>query len=137
MDDPNGSRGGGKVEGGGKRGLQGGTPPPLDLKRDLGRLSAKQAGLRERAEQVAKKLDSVGVASKKLTESIELMKQAEQDLKDLRYDDAARKRKVALNKLHAAFDNLDEGTAAKISRARDLPPHLRRDLCRWGYKGDP
>lgn len=137
MDDPNGATGGGKVEGGGKRGLQGGTPPPLDLKRDLGRLSAKQAGLREKAEQIAKKLDSVGASSKKLGESIELMKQAEQDLKDLRYDDAARKRKIALNKLHGAFENVDEDTAARISKARDLPPHLRKELLQSADEGYP
>jgi hypothetical protein len=137
MDDPMGATGGGKVSGGGKRGLQGGTPPPIDLKRDFGRLSAKQAGVREKAEQVAKKLDSVGVNTKRLTESIELMKQAEQDLKDLRYEDAARKRKIALSKLHGAFDNVDPATAAKLSKSRDLPPHLRKELLQSADEGYP
>src|SRR4029077_7056687 len=128
--------GGGKVSGGGKRGLQGGTPPPA-FKSELGRLSAQQAGLRERAEQIAKKLDSVGASSKKLKESIELMKQAEQDLKDLRYEDAARKRKIALSKLHGAFENVDEGSASRLSKARDLPPHLRKELLQSADEGYP
>jgi hypothetical protein len=57
------------------RGLQGGTPP--DFARDMGRLSEKQAGLREKAEQVAQKLDTGGVSRRRLTESIELMKSVE------------------------------------------------------------
>src|SRR5262249_27534790 len=59
QDDPNGATGGGKKAGAGRKGLQGGTPP--DFVRDMDRLSAKQAGLREKAEQVAKKLDTFGI----------------------------------------------------------------------------
>ena len=54
-----GSTGGGKKAGTGRQGLQGGTPP--DFVRDMGRLGAKQAGLREKAEQVARKLDTIRV----------------------------------------------------------------------------
>src|SRR6266566_492998 len=80
-----GSTGGGKVAGSGRRGLQGGSPPP-PLKQDLGRLSAKQAGLREKAEQVAQKLDTAGVTSRRLKESIGLMKSVEKELIDGRYE---------------------------------------------------
>lgn len=125
-EDPNGATGGGKKAGAGRKGLQGGTPP--DFSKNMERLSAKQAGIREKAEQIAQKLDSVGITSKRLTESIELMKSVEKDLRDLNYEDAARKRKVALNKLRGSFTELDQSTVAQLSRARDLPPQLRSEL---------
>jgi hypothetical protein len=135
--DPNGATGGGKVAGAGRKGLQGGTPPPEDLKRDLGRLSAKQAGLREQAEQVARRLDAAGVSTVRLNESIELMKSVEKDLRDLRYDDAARKRKQALSKLQGALRDVDGATKSEFSRARDLPPELRRELLQSADEGYP
>ncbi|HKI35541.1 MAG TPA: hypothetical protein VKA46_27035 [Gemmataceae bacterium] len=125
-DDPNGATGGGKKSGAGRKGLQGGTPP--DMVKDIGRLSAKQAGVREKAEQIAKKLDAVGITSRRLNESIELMKSVEQDIQDQRYDDAARKRRVALSEMKAGLADLDQSTAAQLNRARDLPPQLRDEL---------
>jgi hypothetical protein len=72
--DPGGATGGGKKAGTGKKGLQGGTPP--DFQKDMDRLSAKQAGVREKAEKVAERLDSAGLSSRRLNETIELMKQS-------------------------------------------------------------
>ena len=132
--DPNGSTGGGKKAGSGRKGLQGGTPP--DFVRDIGRLTEKQAGLREKAEQVAKKLDTAGLGNRRLSQSIELMKSAETDLRDLRYQDAARKRRVALGQLKSAFEP-DSATAAQLSRARDLPPQLRSELLQAADEGYP
>jgi hypothetical protein len=133
--DPGGATGGGKKAGAGRKGLQGGTPP--DFVRDMGRLSEKQAGIREKAEQVAPKLDSAGISSQRLKEGIELMKQSEKDLRDLRYQDAARKRRAALNKMHATFGNVDQSTATQLNRARDLPPQLRRELLQGAEEGYP
>ena len=126
QDDPGGATGGGKKAGAGRKGLQGGTPP--DMVKDMGRLTAKQAGLREKAEQVARKLDTAGVTSSRLKESITLMKGVEKDLTDRRYEDAFRKRRTALQKLRGAFTGLDASTAARISKARDLPENLRKEL---------
>jgi hypothetical protein len=134
-DDPNGATGGGKKAGAGKRGLQGSSPP--DMVRDIGRLRELQAGIRDKAEQVAHKLDTMGMRSQRLKESIELMKSVEQDLRDLRYDDAARKRREAVSKLHAAFNGLDDTTAAQLSKARDLPPQLRQELLQSADEGYP
>ena len=125
-DDPAGATGGGKKTGSGRIGLQGGTPP--DFVRDMKRLSEKQAGLREKADQVAQKLDAIGVNTRRLNESINLMKSVESDLRDLRYQDAARKRRVALGLLENALTDLDQATAVQLSRARDLPPELREEL---------
>jgi hypothetical protein len=134
-EDPNGATGGGKKAGAGRQGLQGGTPP--DMVRDIGRLSAKEAALRAKAEQVARKLDSVGLTNNRLTKSIELMKSVEKDLHDQRYDDAARKRREAVSALHAAFEGVDEATAAQLSKARDLPPQMRQELLQAADEGYP
>lgn len=133
--DPNGSTGGGKKAGSGRKGLQGGTPP--DFTRDIGRLTEKQAGIRDKAEQVAKKLETAGVSNRRLNESITLMKSAEGDLRDLRYQDAARKRRVALGQLKSALTDQAPDTAAQLSRARDLPPQLRAELLQAADEGYP
>src|SRR5262249_26572741 len=100
-EDPNGSTGGGKKARAGRRGLQGGAPPEINKMNE--RLSPKQAGIREKAEQVAQKLETAGVSTTRLKESIDLMKSVEKDLADHRYADAARKRKEAMSKLRSAF----------------------------------
>jgi len=133
--DPNGSTGGGKKAGSGRKGLQGGTPP--DFVRDIGRLTEKQAGLRDKADQVAKKLETAGVVNRRLNDSITLMKSAEQDLRDLRYQDAARKRRVSIGMLKSALTDKDPTTAAQLSRARDLPAQLRTELLQAADEGYP
>ncbi|MBI5761547.1 MAG: hypothetical protein HZA46_23805 [Planctomycetales bacterium] len=134
--DPNGATGGGKKAGSGKKGLQGGTPP--DFQKDMDRLSAKQAGVREKAEKVAERLETQGVTSRRLTDSIQLMKQAEQDLRDLRYDDGSRRSKVALSQMKSALRSpLDQTTAAQLQRARSLPKELRDELLQSADEGYP
>jgi hypothetical protein len=135
QDDPNGATGGGKKAGAGRQGLQGGTPP--DQEANIGRLSAKQAGLREKAEQVARKLDTMGVSTTRLNQSIELMKSVEKDFADHRYGDAFRKKKEALQTLRGAFSGVDRSTAAQINKARDLPPQLRNELMQAADEGYP
>jgi hypothetical protein len=133
--DPKGATGGGKKAGAGRRGLQGGTPP--DFVRDMERLSEKQAGLRERAERVAQELDTRGITSRRLAESIQLMKSVETDLRDLRYEDAARKRRIAIHELKSSVSDLDKSTGLSLSRARDLPPDLREQILQSCDEGLP
>lgn len=133
--DPNGATGGGKKSGSGKKGLQGGTPP--DFQKDMDRLSAKQAGVREKAEKVAERLDSAGLSSRRLNESIELMKQAQLEPRDLRYEDSFRKQKVALSQLKTALGQLEQGTAVQLQRARELPAQLRQELLQSSDEGYP
>ena len=134
-EDANGVTGGGKKDGSGRIGLQGDQMP--DFVKDMARLSAKQAGVREKAEKVARKLDTMGVSSTRLSASIELMKSIEKDLADGRYEDAARKRREALSKMRSAFSDVDQATAAEISRARDLPPRLRGELLQSAEEAYP
>src|SRR5260370_38628503 len=125
QEDPNGATGGGKKAGAGRQGLQGGSPP--DVVRDIGRLSAKQAGMREKMEQVARKLEGKGVSTTRIKEGIALLKSADKDLVDRRYQDAAKKRREAMQRLRGAFGELDRSTAAQLNRARDRPPQRRND----------
>ncbi|HEV3003535.1 MAG TPA: hypothetical protein VGX78_03700 [Pirellulales bacterium] len=133
--DPNGATGGGKKSGSGRRGLQGGTPP--DFVKVMQRLSERQAGVREKAEQVAQRLETAGVNSTRLNQSIQLMKSAEDDLRDLRYEDATDKRRVALSQLKHALGGPDRATAAQLSRARELPAELREELLQSADEGYP
>ncbi len=133
--DPNGSTGGGKKAGSGRRGLQGGTPP--DFVRDMERLSEKQAGLREKAEQVAKQLETSSITGRRMGKAIDLMKRSEEDLKNLRYEDAAAKRKTALGQLRATMSNVDSENAVRINRARELPKELRQELRQASDDGYP
>jgi hypothetical protein len=133
--DPQGATGGGKKAGAGRKGLQGGTPP--DVVKQIGRLSAKQAGVREKAEQVARKLATAGIQSSRLGKGIELFKQSEKDLRDLRYQDAARKRKLALRALKGAALEIDQNSGLSLSRRRDLPPEMRNELLQGADDGYP
>jgi hypothetical protein len=74
---------------------------------------------------------------RRLEQAIELMKSVEDDLRDLRYDDAARRRKVAIQKLKASFDHLDRTTAVQLSQARELPAQLRKELLQSADEGYP
>jgi hypothetical protein len=132
--DPNGATGGGKKAGAGRIGLQGGTPP--DITKDVGRLNEKQMGLREKAEQVARKLEEKGYSTVRLKEAIELMKPIDADGRDLKYEDLSKKRKEALQKLRNAFGDVDP-TAASISRSRDLPPEMRQEMLQGHDEGYP
>jgi hypothetical protein len=101
------------------------------------RLSEKQAGLRERAEKVAQELDTKGITSRRLAESIQLMKSVETDLRDLRYEDAARKRRIAIHELKSSMTELDKSTGLSLSRARDLPPDMREQILQSSDEGLP
>ena len=133
--DPSGATGGGKKAGTGKKGLQGGTPP--DYVKDMERLSAKQASVREKADKVAERLDTAGINSSRLKDSIQLMRSAQQDLRDLKYEDATRKQKVALGKMKSALGQLDQSTAINLQRARQLPSEMRQELLQSNEEGYP
>jgi hypothetical protein len=133
--DPQGATGGGKKAGAGRKGLQGGTPP--DVVKNIGRLTAKQAGLREKAEQVAKKLNTAGIKSSRLDNSIALFKESEKDLRSYRYQDAARKRKEALRALKGAALEIDQKSGLNLSRSRNLPPEMRKELLQGADDGYP
>ena len=124
--DPNGATGGGKRAGEGRKGLQGGTPPPFS--KDMKRLSEKQRGLRERATQVARKLDTNSVRGRRLQQAIQLMNSIEDDLKNNKFNDAFRKQKVAVRQIREALGGVNQTTVIRLQQARDLPADLRDEL---------
>jgi hypothetical protein len=99
-------------------------------------LNEKQQGLREKAEQVARKLEEKGYSTVRLREAIELMKPIDGDGRDLRYEDLAKHRREALQKLRSSFGDVDP-TAATINRAKDLPPEVRKELLQGHDEGYP
>jgi len=124
--DPRGSTGGGKKTGGGARGLQGGNKP--DYVREMNRLADNQAILRERTEQIARQLETSGLSSSRVNRALQLMEGAETDLRDLRYEDAARKRKTAINELKAEENQIDEAVSVSLQRAANIPPEMRQQI---------
>ena len=121
--DPRGATGGGRKTGGGQRGLQGGTPP--DMVRDMERLAKDQMMLREKTMQLARAFNVSGRSSWRLDRAARLLASGVQDLQDRRYQDAARKRKVALSDLRATEGGLDEAVSLSLDKARRLPPEMR------------
>jgi len=124
--DPRGATGGGKKTGGGQRGLQGDTPP--DLVEDMERLAREQKLMRERAQQLARQLEAEGRPLAGVQRAIDLMSEAEQDYRDLRYTDAARRRKEALDAIRAAEHQADRGAHLSLQKARHLPPEMREEI---------
>ena len=124
--DPRGSTGGGRKTGGGHRGLQGGTPP--DMVKDMDRLESHHTILRERAQQVVRRLPSGGRPATHVARSIRLLTSAEGDYRDRRYDDAARKRKLAIGELRAAQSRIGQAVALSLSKATALPAEMREAI---------
>ena len=124
--DPRGSTGGGKKTGSGSRGLQGGTKP--DFVKDLERLTEKQQQLKERMQQIARELDGVGKSSSHVNRALDLIDSSAQDLKDQRYDDAARKRKQAIGELKAEQSQIEQGVSLTLQKAQNLPPEMRSQI---------
>ena len=124
--DPRGSTGGGKKTGSGMRGLQGGTKP--DFVKDMQRLTEDQKLLRERTQQIAQQLQNAGKSATHVNRSLEMMQSAEQDMKDNRYEEAARKRKSALNELRTEKTQIDAGVSVTLEKAPNLSPELRKEV---------
>ncbi len=124
--DPRGATGGGKKTGAGTRGLQGGTPP--DFIRDMDRLTEQQQLMIEKAQRVARELDYRGRPTDRVHRAIELLEQAQEDMRDLRYDDSARRRKAALGELRALQSQVDAAVSMALQKAPSLPPDLRQQI---------
>ena len=72
-----------------------------------------------------------------MQDGIKKLMESDKDLRDLRYDDAARKRKQALGSFKSAALEIDQSNALHLSRARDLPPELRNELLQGADDGYP
>jgi hypothetical protein len=124
--DPRGATGGGKKTGAGQRGLQGGTPP--DYSKEMERLENIQKLMREKAQQVARSTEASGKSSQRVNRALSLLESAEQDAKDRRYDDAARKRKTAIGELRGEQTNIDQAVELSLRKAPNLPADMRKQI---------
>lgn len=96
-DPAGGSTGGGKEGGAGGEGLEGPIPP--ETQNQMKRLAGAQADLRTKAEKINLQLRKSGYISPDLDKTIQEMKALENDMKDGRYDNIARRQNVILNNL--------------------------------------
>ena len=94
----------------------------------MARLSEKQKGLKEKATQIARQLETASVRGRRLREAIRMMQQADDDLQNKRYEDAARKRRMALRQLRSTFLPVEHSTVMRRNPARELPAALRQEL---------
>jgi len=121
-----GATGGGKLSGAGGEGLEG--PVPMELKQQLGRLAARQAILRNRAERIDLNYRAAGLGRFKLDEVVRLFRRVERDLADYRYQTVLRRKRVVLDALNSAY--LAAAGQAQIHRETGpaLPKRVLDDI---------
>ena len=121
-----GATGGGKVAGASKEGLEGPVPP--QTQRKMERLAGKQADIRNAAERVNVAFKVLKYPTTELDKAISDMKSVEDDLKNYRYDNVLRKRRVLLKGLGTARMMVE--SRVKVSRdfSATLPAEVRREI---------
>ena len=124
--DPRGATGGGKKTGAGQRGLQGGTPP--DYQKYMERFDQQMKLLRERSQQIAQQLGARGRPTVRVDHALQLLQDAQDDMRNMRYEDAAHKRKIAIGQLRAEQSQIDQTVRLSMQKAPDLSPELREQI---------
>ncbi len=121
-----GATGGGKESGQGGEGLHG--PVPNRPGRDMGRLAARQAQLRNRAEGVDLRFQVLKYHHIDLKKTIEAMASVEGDLKAGRYRDALRRRDVLLDRLGEARTSLSGEALVRRDQTPNLPTDIQKEI---------
>ncbi len=121
-----GATGGGKESGRGGEGLHG--PVPNRPERDMGRLAARQAQLRNRAEGVDLKFQILKYHHIDLKKTIDVMAGVEADLKAGRYRNALRRRDVLLDGLGQARTYLNGESLVRRDQTPNLPTDIQKEI---------
>ncbi len=121
-----GATGGGKESGAGGEGLHG--PVPNRPARDLGRLAARQAQLRNRAEGVDLRFQVLKYHHLDLKKTIAAMATVEGDLKAGRYRDALRRRDVLLDGLGQSRTLLSGESLVRRDQTPNLPAEIQKEI---------
>jgi hypothetical protein len=121
-----GVTGGGKESGQGGEGLHGPVPNRPD--RDMGRLAARQAQLRNRAEGVDLHFQVLKYHHIDLKKTIQAMAGVEGDLKAGRYRDALRRRDVLLEGLGQARTDLSGESLVRRDQTPNLPADIQKEI---------
>jgi len=121
-----GATGGGKARGGGREGLEGDSPPPLYD--GLEYMKDWQKRLRSKAQRTAGQLRMIRMTSPDMSEIIELMKQAERDADDGRYQEMFQTQRMVLSRLRRAQDLVVRNVSLRVDRAYHAPADQRRPV---------
>ncbi len=125
-DGAGGATGGGKLSGAGGEGLEGPIPP--ELQREMGRLSQKQAALRNKAEKINLALKVKNYKNFKLLDSIRMMRRIEDDLGNYRYRNAFRRKNVILEGLKTSRVLLGGQIAVQEDTTPNMPREVQDDI---------
>ncbi|MBN1853236.1 MAG: hypothetical protein JW829_10950 [Pirellulales bacterium] len=124
-----GATGGGKASGVGGEGLEGPVPNSSQpIQRDLQRMAAKQAVLRNRAESIDLKFQVLNYHPTDLRKMMELMAAVERDLKSGRYRNALRHRDVMLDGLQNIKTYLEGEFKIRQDQTSNLPGDIQREI---------
>jgi hypothetical protein len=121
-----GATGGGKESGQGGEGLEGPIPPAL--KRELVRLSDKQATLRNQAETIRLQFKIANFNSDSLDDLIEKMRLVEQQLGGGFFRSALRRRDVTLEALADLRSQAAGETTVRSDTTAGVPEEIRRQI---------
>ena len=121
-----GSTGGGKISGSGAEGLEGPVPP--EVKKDLKRLSGKQAALINKAEQIRARFKVTDHSNLRLFQAITLMNRVKDDLDKFRYHNALRARKEVVGALQDTAMLLSGDVDVQSDVTASMPKYIRDDI---------
>jgi len=121
-----GSTGGGKISGSGAEGLEGPVPP--EVKKDLKRLSGKQAALINKAEQIRAQFKVTDHSNLRLFQAITLMNRVKDDLDKFRYHNALRARKEVVGALQDTAMLLSGDVDVQSDVTASMPKYIRDDI---------
>ena len=115
-----GATGGGKARGGGQEGLRG-DPGSASAPPQYGNLQYMkdwQQRIRDKTERVVGQLKAVRIASPELESAVKLMKQAEDDAANGRYQQMFKRQKMVMTTLEAARDLAAHDVSLHVDDAR-------------------
>ena len=121
-----GSTGGGKISGSGAEGLEGPVPP--EIKKDLKRLSGKQAALINKAEQIRAQFKVTDHSNLRLFQAVTLMNRVKDDLDKFRYRNALRARKEVVGALQDTAMLLSGDVDVQADATASMPKYIRDDI---------
>ena len=121
-----GATGGGKLSGAGGDGLPGPVPP--EVQHAMNRLAGKQADIRVKAQRLGFKLKVVNIPAPGLGESINMMREIEQDLRDFRYRNVLRKKDIVLKTMRESHDNMGQQIKVRGERKVALSKEAQEEV---------
>jgi hypothetical protein len=121
-----GATGGGKGRGSGQEGLEGESPPPLFD--NLREMRQWQQRVRQKAERVASQLKVFHMNLPDFNRALELMRRAEKEALDGRYEDLAKTQQMIVRDLRSAADLRARPSLLRVDQAYEVPVEERGEV---------